>query len=90
LRVQIKGSSTGSVSFTGGGRSGQQISRSVASRVYKYTSEDCDMILVVDSNNGDCYIVPIDDIKNMGKTKSLSKLGKYKENWSLLKKIAQI
>lgn len=89
LRVQIKGSGNGSVTFTGGGRSGQQISRQATSRVYKYTAEDCDLILAIDSNNGDCYIIPIDDIKQWGTSKSISKLQKYKENWSLLEKIVE-
>ena len=47
LRVQIKGTSGGSVSFTGGGRSGQQISRTVKQRTYRYSPDDCDLILVV-------------------------------------------
>lgn len=85
LRVQIKGTSDGNVNFTGGGRSGQQISREVRQRTYKYTPEDCDIILVVDSNNGDCYIVPIADIQPWGNTKKLSKLEDYKENWNKLK-----
>jgi hypothetical protein len=89
LRVQIKGSGNGSVTFTGGGRSGQQISRDAKSRVYKYTSTDCDLILAVDSNNGDCYIIPIGDIDNWGVSKSLSKLQKYKENWGILEKIVE-
>lgn len=89
LRVQIKGSGNGSVTFTGGGRSGQQISRQAKSRVYKYTSEDCDLILAVDSNNGDCYIIPIDDIKKWGTSKAISKLQEYKENWDLLEKIVE-
>jgi hypothetical protein len=84
LKVQIKGAGTGSVGFTGGGRSGAQISRQAASRTYKYTSEDCDIILVVDSNTSECYIIPIQDIKNWGTTKSLSKLQDYKENWEIL------
>ncbi len=90
LRVQIKGTGTGSVSFTGGGRSGQQISREAMSRVYKYTDEDCDLILVVDGTNGDCYVIPIADIQAWGTTKSLSKLQKYKENWELLEKIVEV
>lgn len=89
LRVQIKGAGNGSVSFTGGGRSGQQISREVASRTYKYSKEDCDLILVVDSNNGECYIIPINEIQNWGTSKSLSKLQSYKENWGLLEKIVE-
>jgi len=89
LRVQIKGTSGRSVSFTGGGRSGEQISRNAAQRTYKYTKKDVDLILAVDSNNGDCYIIPIEDIDQWGSTKSLSKLQNYKENWDILKKLAE-
>lgn len=88
LRIQIKGTSGGSVSFTGGGRSGQQINRAVASRTYKYTAKDIDIILAVDSTNGDCYIIPVADIAQWGNTKSLSMLQKYKENWEILKILA--
>lgn len=88
LRVQIKGTSTGTVSFTGGGRSGQQISRAVAQRTYKYTANDCDIILVVDGKLGDCYIIPIKDIEKMGSSKKLSQLQQYKENWSILKEMS--
>lgn len=87
LRVQIKGAGTGSVGFTGGGRSGEQISREAKSRVYKYTSKDCDILIAVDSNNGDCYIIPIEDIQQWGTTKSLSRLQEYKENWELLLRV---
>lgn len=87
LKVQIKGSGNGSVGFTGGGRSGQQISREVASRTYKYTKDDCDLILAVDSNNGDCYIIPIEDIQQWGTSKNLGRLQTYKENWQLLSSI---
>lgn len=90
LRVQIKGTSGGSVSFTGGGRSGQQISREVAQRTYKYTKNDCDIILVVDGRSGECYIIPIDDIQKMGTSKTLNKLVDYRENWDILKKMAGI
>jgi len=89
LRIQIKGTTTGSFSFTGGGRSGQQISRGVEQRTYKYTKDDCDLILGVDGKNGDCYVIPIEDIKQWGKTKAISKLQDYKENWDLLKRIVR-
>ena len=88
LRIQIKGTSGGSVSFTGGGRSGQQINRAVASRTYKYTADDIDIILAVDSTNGDCYIIPVADIAQWGNAKALSKLQEYKENWEILKTLA--
>ena len=45
LRIQIKGTGTNSLGFTGGYRSGQQISREAESRAYKYTEKDCDLIL---------------------------------------------
>jgi len=89
LRIQIKGTSGGSVGFTGGGRSGQQISREVAQRTYKYSSKDCDIILVVDGRNGDCYIIPIKDIEKKFKSSaSLARLEEYKENWNILKKMS--
>ena len=89
LRIQIKGTSGRSFRFTGGTRSSQQISRDVASRKYKYSKNDCDIILGVDSNNGDCYIIPVDDLENWGNTKSISTLQAYKENWNLLKEVAE-
>ncbi|CAN5158602.1 hypothetical protein BH11PAT3_BH11PAT3_1730 [soil metagenome] len=88
LRIQIKGTSGGSVSFTGGGRSGQQISRIVAQRTYKYSKTDVDIILAVDGRNGECYIIPIEATDKWGNTKALSALQEYKENWEILKRMA--
>lgn len=88
LRIQIKGTSSNSVNFTGGGRSGGQIDKKVPQRTYKYTSKDCDVILAVDGKNGDCYIIPISDVKKLGNSKSLNLLIKYRENWEGLKKMA--
>ncbi len=90
LRVQIKGTSGGSVSFTGGGRSGKQISREVKQRTYKYSPNDCDIILVVDGRSGECYIIPIEDVQKMSVSNSLEKLKAYRENWDLLKKLAGV
>jgi len=90
LRVQIKGTSGGSVSFTGGGRSGKQISREVKQRTYKYSPNDCDIILVVDGRSGECYIIPIEDVQKMSVSNSLDKLKPYRENWDLLKKLAGV
>lgn len=90
LRVQIKGTSGKTLGFTGGGRSGQQISRQVAQRTYKYSPEDCDLILGIDSNTGECYVVPIGEVQKFGKSCSLKKLNSYKENWGLLRNLAGI
>ena len=86
LRIQIKGTSTGTLNFTGGTRAGQQISREAKSRKYKYSKSDCDLILGVDSTNGECYIIPVEDIQQWGDNKSLAALEIYKENWDILKK----
>ena len=91
LRIQIKGvgpKPPRRVSFKGGGRSGEQIDRRVASREYKYTQADCDILMAIDSTNGDCYIIPIEAIKAWGDTKALSKLGEYKENWGVFSRYA--
>lgn len=90
LRVQIKGTSTGSVGFIGGGRSGRQINRAVSQRRYKYSERDCDLILAINSNNGDCYILPIRDVQEFGNSKSLRLLESYKENWETLKRMANV
>ncbi len=84
LRIQIKGTGGKSIDFTGGGRSGKQINRESPSRVYKYTNKDCDLIIGIDTYNGDCYIIPIDDILSFGNSKSLSQLQQYRENWQSL------
>jgi len=88
IRIQIKGTLKGKAGFTGGGRSGRQISRNIEQGVYKYTKDDCDLIFVLDGTNGDCYLIPVEDIGKWGKTKSLSRLQKYKENWAILEKMA--
>lgn len=89
IRIQIKGTLKGKAGFTGGGRSGKQISRDVKQRTYKYTKEDCDLILILDGTNGDCYLIPIEDIDKWGASKSLTQLQEYRENWDILEKMAK-
>ena len=89
IRFQIKGTSKCQAGFTGGGRSGKQISREVAQRTYKYSKKDCDLLLVLDGKNGDCYLIPIEDVKKWGTSKSLTKLQEYRENWDILKRMAE-
>jgi len=89
IRIQIKGTSIGTAGFTGGGRSGRQINRDVEQGTYKYTKADCDLIFIIDGTNGECYLIPIEDIDQWGGTKKLSKLQEYKENWGILEKMAE-
>ena len=86
LRVQIKGSQTGTVSFEGGGRSGKQQKKGkeAVDRKFKYSKIHCDMLIAIDGNNGDCYIVPVEELKKYKKSATFKKLENYKERWDVL------
>ena len=83
-RVEVKGSSTGIYDLTRGGRSGAQISRDAENRTRRITRDDCDFVVCVDSNNGDCFILPV-DILDITKRQSLRTraLEPFKEKWKL-------
>lgn len=83
-RVEVKGSSGNSFALTRGGRAGQQINREAENRERRIERSDCDFVVCVDSNEGDCYIVPVDFIDLCDrKSYSLSMLEMYKEKWKL-------
>ena len=83
-RIETKGSSGSSFNVTRGTRSGRQIKKT-DSRERVIDRFDCDFVIGVDSNNGDCYVIPTDLIEILDK-KNLSKnfLKEYRENWKLL------
>jgi hypothetical protein len=41
-------------------------------RAYEYAEKDCDLILGMDTNNSNFYIMPIADIEKWGNIKPLS------------------
>lgn len=83
-RVEVKGSSTGTYDLTRGGRSGAQINRNAENRTRRITREDCDFVVCVDSNTGDCFILPVDilDITNRQSFRTRA-LEPFKEKWKL-------
>ncbi len=83
-RVEVKGSSTGTYDLTCGGRSGAQINRNAENRTRRITRDDCDFVVCVDSNNGDCFILPVDilDITNRQSFRTRA-LEPFKEKWKL-------
>jgi hypothetical protein len=89
LRIQIKGTTTGTVSLIGGHRSGKQIDKNAPKRIYKYSEKNCDIFIGINSHNGDCYIIPASHLKKWGGTKALSKLQDYKEKWQHLVDVAK-
>lgn len=83
-RVEVKGSSNSRFNVTRGTRSGKQIKRGT-SRTRVLSREDCDFVVGVDSNTGDCYIIPEDVIQIIGKKNlDYKTLKNYKEKWQLL------
>ncbi len=66
FRVQVKGSQTGVISPTSGQRAGIQIKKQV-SKERMLTRDDCDAIIGINANNGDCYVFPIDYVTALGK-----------------------
>lgn len=100
-RVEVKGSSRNSFDLTRGSRSGQQIQRGAGvSRTRHLDRNDCDFVVAVDSNNGDCYILPEDVVEIAGEAMeryqiihnttsrnfklSVGNIGDYKEKWKLM------
>lgn len=88
-RIEVKGSSGDSFDLTRGSRSGQQIIKSI-SRTRPISRMDCDFVVAVDSNNGDCYILPEDVVEIAGeaagkhfKLKKQS-IDDFKEKWKLM------
>lgn len=64
-RVEVKGSSNKKFDLTRGGRSGVQI-KADTSKKRPINREDCDFVVSVDSDNGDCYIIPTDVVEIAG------------------------
>ena len=82
-RVEVKGSSTGKFDLTRGGRSGAQINRAAESRKRRIERIDCDFVVCVDSNNGDCYVLPV-DVLDVVKRENLSFWNRLKKSGNYL------
>lgn len=86
-RVEVKGSSGDHFVVTRGGRAGQQIVRDPdVDRTRIIEREDCDFVVGIDSNNGDCYIIPTDIIEIIGIANlSQRAVQIFREKWELFK-----
>jgi hypothetical protein len=85
IRVQIKTVGEGrSIHFTAGSRGGIDRIYLSSAKVYKYTQEHNDMIIGVDSETLDLYLVPTIFISNWGKSKSVNQLQALKNNYDVL------
>jgi len=85
LRSQIKTvSKGGSIKFEAGGRAGVNRHYISGVKTYKYTIEHNDLIIGVDIQTLDLYLIPTRFIGKWGKSKAISKLQSLKNNWDIL------
>jgi len=85
LRVQVRTvSKSGNIKFIGGLRAGKNRYYRSDRKVYKYTTEHSDLIIGIDVNTLDLYLVPTQFIAHWGKSKAVSKLQLLKNNWDIL------
>jgi len=85
LRCQIKTvSKGGNIRFIGGSRAGVNRHYIPGVKTYKYTTEHNDLIIGVDVQTLDLYLIPTMLIEKWGKSKSISKIQSLKNNWDIL------
>lgn len=83
LRCQVRASRKG-VKFIAGTRGGVDRIYKPGVKKYKYTTEHNDLIIGVDMENLDLYLVPTKFISEWGESRSFSKLQPLKNNWEIL------
>lgn len=93
LRVQIKGISSTSIQLKDRDRAGAGNDPTVIRNKGKFiSSKDSDIYVAVDKQFGTCYIIPTEDIDlwvaSNKKSKALSQLQEYKENWEKISEVA--
>ncbi len=84
LRIQIKGTSTNSLSLICDWRSGTQIARGTT-HAKKVNKDDCDIFIGVSKDNARCYVIPAKDLTKFGNSVALSALIDYEEKWDNIK-----
>lgn len=85
FRIEIKGTSgQKTLTLTGGGRSGKQISRTAGSREHIVSPADCEFVIGVSSLTRDCYIIPTECLSIFNRNSlSLEVLLPFKNGWKI-------
>jgi hypothetical protein len=83
LRCQVRASHK-SVKFTAGTRGGVDRIYKPDVKKYKYTTEHNDLIIGVNIDTLDLYMIPTKFIANWGESRAFSKLRPLKNNWNIL------
>jgi hypothetical protein len=84
-RIEIKGTGDSrSLGVTSGGRAGEQISRSSASRAKIVSREDADFVFGIHTGSGDSWLIPIEilEILRVGAI-NLTKVASFRECWKI-------
>lgn len=91
FRVQIKGITSGTISFKDRNRGGKGIdSKNERNQGKRITSKDCDIYVAVDKQFGICYIIPTNKIDEWNvDSKSVKELIEYKENWKIIDQLGK-
>ena len=86
FRVQVKGITENTLQFKDRDRGGCGIdTENERNRGRRITSDDCDLYVAVDKQIGICYIIPTTKIEEWNvDSKSVSSVGEYRENWSII------
>lgn len=86
LRAQVKTiGDDGSLPLGGGGRGGVDREYTSDVKIYKYTEEHNDVIIGVDRNTLDLYIVPTRFACGWGMSKTKNKLTLLRNNWDVFR-----
>lgn len=90
IRAQVKTCSE-SIKFIGGIRGGvdraygqQQTTKQLVSKKYKYTTKDNDLLIGVQRDSCDMYLIPTIFLKAFGESRSVNRLKPLKNRWELL------
>lgn len=83
LRVQVK-TMTNSLNLAAGSRGGVDRSYVSSEKEYKYTEDQIDLIVGVDRNTLDLYLLPSIFLVKYGKSVSKARINVTKNNWDIL------
>jgi hypothetical protein len=83
IKVQVK-TVDKSLPLTAGSRGGVDRTYKASVKVYKYSLKDADLILGIDKQSLDIYVVPVLFTLNLGGSISKGKLSGLKDNWDIL------
>ena len=84
IRCQVRTLRKGRISFIAGTRAGVDREYKSGVKQYKFTTEHNDLLIGVDSETLDLYLIPTRFTEEWGREKAVSKLKPLKNNWDIL------